>query len=63
MESDKLPPIDFKEDEPYQPRSETTEVNFKKCDHKKAKIVHGELRCSCGAGWRGPGIAKLLQIM
>jgi hypothetical protein len=34
-----------------------------KCDHKgKAKIKDGVLVCTCGAGWSGPQIEKLLEL-
>jgi hypothetical protein len=59
MPSD-LPPLDFKEDvEKYEAFEEKKEVSFPKCNHSKAKIVDGRLRCTCGASW----IDKLSNLL
>jgi len=51
-----------KEVKKYKAFSERTELPSTKCDHKgKVKIIDGELRCSCGAGWRGPEIDTLFD--
>ena len=34
----------------------------KRCSHKDLKLISStEVRCSCGAGWTGPGVYKLLE--
>ena len=54
----------IKEDvEKYQAKGFKTEVNFKKCDHKQAKIVGQEIRCSCGAAWKGSNLIKLFNLL
>ena len=41
---------------------ESRKIKFKRCKHKNAKIVDGELRCpDCGAAWAGPRIVDLLN--
>lgn len=60
-----LPPIDFKQEEPFQPYTESTTLNAKKCTHVgKVKLINSsELRCeSCGAGWGGAGIKELYEL-
>ncbi|MCC7571443.1 hypothetical protein KO465_09040 [Candidatus Micrarchaeota archaeon] len=58
----KLPPIDFKDEEKYDPVSESTTIDLKRCSHKSAKIVNGELRCKCGAAWRGFRLSELQEL-
>jgi len=37
-------------------------VKFKRCNHKKAVITNGELRCpDCGAAWSGPRLIELYK--
>lgn len=43
--------------------SEETTLEFKKCDHKKATIRNGELRCPCGAAWTGSQIQEMARIL
>lgn len=60
----KLPPIDFKKDiEEHEAYSDSTKLEFKKCNHKEAKPVPGGLRCPCGAGWQGPRIRELQRLL
>jgi hypothetical protein len=47
--------------EKFEAKSFKTDVNFKKCDHSQAKFINGEIRCVCGAAWRGPNLAVLLE--
>lgn len=47
--------------EKFDAKSFKTEVNFKKCDHSQAKFVNGEIRCVCGAAWRGSNLAVLFD--
>lgn len=47
----------------YKAKGEKRRVGFRKCKHKQAKVVDGELRCSCGAAWSGPRIAELLKVI
>jgi len=57
-----LKPLELKSEEKnYKAHSEKTTLQFKKCDHKMAKMVRNELRCQCGASWSGPRINELLK--
>jgi hypothetical protein len=61
-----LPPLDFKEDiEKYEAFEEKKEIAFPKCNHSKAKIVDGKLKCHCGAGWTDtlPNLLKLQELL
>jgi len=42
---------------------ESKEVNFKRCKHKKAKVVNNELRCPCGSAWSGPRLNELVKAL
>lgn len=58
----KLPPLDFSQEvEEYEAHEERRDVTLKRCDHSRAKVVNGELRCPCGAGWSGPRLAELQE--
>lgn len=35
----------------------------KRCGHKDVRFENGELRCLCGAAWRGPNLEKLYQLL
>ena len=50
-----------KETDKYEAYEEKRLIDFPKCDHKNSKVVNGELRCPCGAAWRGPRIIDLLN--
>ena len=50
-----------KETKKYDAHAEARPVNFRKCRHKQVKVVDGELRCSCGAGWRGPRLVEVFN--
>lgn len=51
-----------KETKKYKAYSETKELPQTKCDHfGKVKMINGELRCSCGAGWSGANIDQLFD--
>jgi len=45
----------------FDAKSFKTNVAFSGCDHSQAKFVDGEVRCVCGAAWRGPNLAFLLD--
>ena len=45
----------------YDAHAEQAQVEFPKCNHKKAKVVDGSLRCPCGAAWSGPRLSELLN--
>lgn len=47
----------------FDAHTETTKVNLKHCNHKNAKMIGNQLRCSCGACYEGPGLAKLLELL
>ena len=39
------------------------DVPLPKCKHKDVKMISGsEMRCKCGAGWRGGNVQKLYKI-
>lgn len=61
MAKAKLPPL---QEEAFEHGyKESTELHFTKCPHKNARMVSGiELRCTCGANWHGPDVAKLLAL-
>jgi len=47
----------------YKTHQEEASINSGRCNHKgKVKIIDGELRCSCGAGWKGSQIKFLFDI-
>ncbi|MHA1303090.1 MAG: hypothetical protein ACTSPI_05240 [Candidatus Heimdallarchaeaceae archaeon] len=51
-----------KDNKKYKTHLEETELDSNKCNHiGKVKLVNGELRCSCGAAWSGPGIERLFD--
>lgn len=51
-----------KEHKNYDTHQEEKRIPYGKCNHiGKVKIIDGELRCSCGAGWRGPEIDTLFD--
>jgi len=54
-------PLLQKEFRDYKAINEYKTVEFKRCKHKDAKVVDGQLRCKCGAAWRGPRIIDLLN--
>jgi hypothetical protein len=43
--------------------TESTEVKFKHCKHKKSKLINNEIRCGCGASWSGPRIEELFNLL
>jgi hypothetical protein len=43
----------------YDAYEESKPVKFKKCKHKQVAVMDGELRCACGAAWRGARIIDL----
>lgn len=52
-----------KENKKYKSYSETSDVPLNKCDHiGKVEIIDGELRCKCGAGWRGSEVKHLFDL-
>ena len=57
--TNKLPPLNFEGEKEYDALSETTEVKFKRCKHKRSTMDNGELRCPCGAAWQGPNLHEL----
>lgn len=59
MPSD-LPPLPKNLDHEYDAFVDEVTLEFPKCDHKKATIQNGKLRCVCGAEWQGAGIKELL---
>ena len=52
-----------KEIRDYKAKSEEKPIEFRKCRHKNAKVINGQLRCSCGAAWRGPRLIDLLNLL
>lgn len=59
-----LPPLDTTEDvEKYDALAESKEIDHNVCKHVNARMVGQELRCPCGAGWTGPRLHELLQIL
>jgi hypothetical protein len=39
------------------------DVPLPKCNHKDVKMISGsEMRCKCGAGWRGINVSKLYKL-
>lgn len=59
----KLPPLDFKDEKEYKPFSEKTEIKVNICKHKNIKYVSStEIKCDCGAGWRGDNISELYRL-
>ena len=59
----KLPPLDFKDEEPYKLFSEKVEVKVIKCNHKPVSYVNSrEIRCQCGASWGGANISELYNL-
>jgi len=59
----KLPPLDFTEEvEAFEAKSETKELDFKKCSHKNAKIEGDILKCDCGASWSGSRLHELIAL-
>lgn len=56
----KLPPL---QDEAFDGEKERTELHFKRCSHKNVKFDNGKLLCTCGAGWQGPKIAELYELL
>jgi len=57
----KIDPIDESIDKELNPHIEKTNVELKRCEHKNVKLVDGEIRCSCGAGWSGKNIQRLYE--
>lgn len=58
----KLKPIDFtNEKKEFDAYEKVSEVSFRKCNHKKAKLVGREIRCDCGVGYTGPRIEELYR--
>lgn len=45
----------------YEAKTETKEIVFPDCDHKKVKFVDGSLKCPCGAGWQGARLDDLYK--
>jgi len=40
------------------------DVPLPKCPHKNVTLISGsEMRCKCGAGWKGPNILKLYKLL
>ena len=60
-----LPPIDFSDEiKKFDAYHESKKVKMNKCNHiGKAKLVNGEIRCVCGAGWSGGNIAALAKAL
>jgi len=59
-----LKPLNLSEDiEKYEARSETVEVNLKRCKHENVKFESGILRCPCGAAWSGPRLDELYRLL
>jgi hypothetical protein len=55
-----LPPID---ESSFDGEHQSTTIHFEKCNHSKVYLQNGELRCSCGSAWTGPGLDKLYTIL
>ena len=49
------------EETTYKAYGEKRNLESKKCNHSKAKVVNNELRCPCGAAWSGPRLQDLLD--
>lgn len=44
--------------------TETTKLNDRKCKHSNVKKINATtVQCSCGAGWQGHDIDKLLMAL
>lgn len=40
------------------------DVPIPKCPHKKIRMISGsEMRCQCGAGWRGANMIQLYKAL
>jgi hypothetical protein len=52
------------EHEKFETHLENRDISQDRCNHKgKVKMVNGMLRCSCGAGWQGPGLDTLFDLL
>lgn len=60
--SGKLPPLPNDLDKEYEAVKETVELKFPKCKHKEVRVLDSELRCKCGAGWKGPNMNTLYEL-
>lgn len=62
MSDKKLPPLS--EEAFEHGEKEKTEIKFTKCPHDNVQLISGnELKCKCGAGWTGPNILQLYQLL
>lgn len=60
--TEKLPPINFKEDiEKYEARQEVLELSSQRCMHREVRVEGTQLVCKCGAAWSGPRLIELLD--
>ena len=63
MNSKKLPPLDLTEDnDKFEARHESKEINFGKCDHHQVHFQNGMLVCPCGSAWSGPRLQELFDL-
>lgn len=52
-----------KEAKTLKAHAEKTPIESKICDHSKAEMINGELRCPCGTAYSGGNLVELMKLL